>query len=108
VWFNPLGRYHRRTEMELYYEVYGTPPGATLRTEVQVRKRGGGGFLGLFGSGKPAIRLTFQDQSDGPATRFHRTVSLERLSAGHYTLEVQVTDAGGEVRRNREDFEVKD
>ena len=108
VWLNPLGRYRRATEMELYYEVYGTPAGATLRTEVQVRKRGGGAFLGLFRSGKPAIRLAFQDQSEGPATRFHRTVSLERLSEGHYTLEVQVADASGEVRQNREEFEVRD
>jgi len=108
VWFNPLGRYRKTGAMELYYEVYGVPGGARLRTEVHVTKQGSGGFLGLFGSRKPAIRLAFDDQSEGIESRFRRSVSLERLSAGRYWIEVTVRDAAGAVRSSRAGFEVRD
>jgi len=106
VWFNPLGRFRRAAEMELYYEVYGAPAGAGLKTEVAVTKEGGGGFLGLFGSKKPAIHLGFEDQSEGTESRFHRTLSLERLSTGRYHLDVSVTNPDGVTRRSHATFEV--
>jgi GWxTD domain-containing protein len=108
VWFNPLGRYRRTSPMELYYEVYGLAEGSTVKTEVLITKAGGGGFLGIFGSKKPAIRLAFEDRSDGPETHFRRSVSLERLSAGRYWIEVLARDADGTLRRNRSAFEVQD
>jgi GWxTD domain-containing protein len=108
VWFNPLGRYNKTAAMELYYEVYGLVMGAPIETQVLVTKQGGGGFLGIFGSRKPVIRLAFQDQAEGPVTRFRRSVSLERLSAGRYWIEVVTRDAEGEIRRNRSSFEVRD
>ncbi len=108
VWFNPLGRYPRTGIMEVYYEVYGLPGGSGIRTEVQVTKQGSGGFLGLFGSRKPAIKLSFDEQTDGPETRFRRSVSLERLSPGQYWIEVTVRDPAGERRQNRARFEVRD
>lgn len=108
VWFNPLGRYPRAGVMEVYYEVYGLSSGAAVRTEVHVTKQGSGGFLGLFGSRKPAIRLSFDDQTDGPETRFRRSVSLERLSPGRYWIEVTVRDPAGDHRRNRASFEVRE
>jgi GWxTD domain-containing protein len=108
VFFNPLGRYHRQSGMELYYEVYGLPPGAPYKTEVLVTKQGKGGFLGIFGSRKPAIRLGFDDQAEGSETRVHRSVSLEKLTPGRYWLEVVVTDAPGAERHSRAEFEVKD
>jgi GWxTD domain-containing protein len=108
VWFNPLGRYRHASAMELYYEVYGLSAGAPVETQVVVTKQGGGGFLGIFGSKKPAIKLSFQDQAEGLATRFRRTVSLERLSTGRYWIEVIARDGSGMVRRNRSRFEVRD
>jgi GWxTD domain-containing protein len=107
VWFNPLGWYHRGGTMELYYEVYGLPAGAPVRTEVLVSRVGSGKFLGLFGGRKPSIRLAFDDQSAGSQTRFRRTVPLERLSPGHYWIEVQARDAAGTVRRARSYFEIR-
>jgi len=107
VWFNPLERYRRAEEMELYYEVYGLPEGTVVKTEVVVTKEGGGGFLGIFGSRKPAIRLAFEDQSAGPETRFRRSVSLDRLSEGSYWIEVIARDPSGQVRRSRASFEVR-
>jgi len=106
VWFNPLRRYSRTAPMQLYYEVYGLPAGAPFTTDVMVVKQGGGGFLGLFGSRKPAIRLGFQDQAEGPATRLSRAVTLDRLSPGKYELLLIVKDATGETRQSRAGFEV--
>ncbi len=106
VWFNPLRRYSRKEPMELYYEVYGLPPGAPFSTEVLVLKDGGGGFLGIFGKGKPAIRLGFQDESNGLASEFRRAVTLDRLKPGRYNLLLRVKDATGLVRESLAGFEV--
>jgi GWxTD domain-containing protein len=108
VFFNPLGRYRRRTTMELYYEVYGLPQGAPYKTEVRITKEGKGGFLGIFGSRKPAIRLGFEERSDGTANRVHRSISLEKLARGRYWIQVVVTDAPGAERSSQASFEVRD
>jgi GWxTD domain-containing protein len=108
IYFNPLGRYKRDADMELYYEVYGLQTGVPIKTELLVTKTGGGGFLGLFGSKKPAIRLAYQDASNGTMTRIRRTVALDRLSPGRYVMEVIATDPAGSQRRSQSTFEVKD
>lgn len=107
VWFNPLRRYSRKSAMEVYYEVYGLPAGTAFTTEVLITKQGGGGFLGLFGSRKPSLRLSFQELAEGTATRLRRSVSLDRLSPGRYELLLLVTEPGGDVRRSRAGFEVR-
>jgi GWxTD domain-containing protein len=108
VYFNPLGRYRHTTTMEVYYEVYGLPQATSFKTEVRITKEGKGGFLGIFGSRKPAIRLAFEEHADGSETRVHRSVSLEKLASGRYWIEVVVTDALGAVRESRASFEVRD
>jgi GWxTD domain-containing protein len=108
IWFNPIGTWRRSRPMELYYEIYGQPAGAALKTELVVTKQGNGGLLGLFGGRRAAIRLGFEDRAEGPATRFKRTVSLDKLSAGNYWLEVTVTDPQGVERRSRAAFEVRE
>ena len=85
----------------------GNGIGAPIRTELTVTKEGGGGFLGLFGSKKPAIRLGFEEQSEGPATRIHRTVSLADLAPGRYRVDVVVRNAEGGERRSVTTLEVR-
>jgi GWxTD domain-containing protein len=108
IYFNPLGRYRKSTEMQLYYEVYGLETGAPIKTELMVTKSGGGGFLGLFGSRKPAIKLAYTDNAEGQMTRVRRTVALDRLSPGKYVMEVVATDAAGSQRRSHAFFEVRE
>lgn len=108
IYFNPLGRYRKTTEMQLYYEVYGLESGAPIKTELTVTKAGGGGFLGLFGSKKPAIKLAYQDVSSGPMTRIRRSLALDRLGPGRYMMEVIATDPAGSQRRSHVQFEVRD
>lgn len=107
VFFNPLGRYKKSTAMEVYYEVYGLAAASSFKTEIRVTKEGKGGFLGIFGSRKPAIRLGFEEKSEGVSTHIHRSVSLEKLDTGRYWLEVVVTDPLGAVRESRASFEVR-
>jgi GWxTD domain-containing protein len=107
VWFNPLGRFPRKADLELYYEVYGVPEGVPIETEVLVTKHGGGGLFGLFGQRKPAIRLGFSEASEGLTTRIHRTLSLARLDPGRYRVDVIVKNPEGAERRSRTTLEVR-
>ncbi len=107
VWFNPLGRFRQNLPMEVYYEVYGLTPGEQVHTELLITKQGGGGFLGLFGSRKPAIRLGFDETAEGPVARVHRTVSLEKLDTGKYWIEAIVKDPDGSERKSRTGFEIR-
>ncbi len=107
VWFNPLGRFRQANAMEVYYEVYGLTAGEQVHTELLITKQGGGGFLGLFGSRKPAIRLAFDEAAEARVTRVHRTVSLEKLDTGRYWIEAVVKDPDGSERKSRTGFEVR-
>jgi GWxTD domain-containing protein len=88
VYINPLETFRSAEEMQLYYEVYGAAPGTMLKTEIVVRKGGGGG---LFGKGGSAISLKFEEASNGGVDRLDRTIDLSRLKPGTYTIGVKVT-----------------
>ena len=105
VYFNPLQTFHRSEDMQLYYEVYGAAPGATLKTEVTVRKGSGGG---LFGGGGSAISLKFEEVSQGQVDRLMRTLALNKLKGGSYTIEVKVTRSDGFSDKRTQQFVVHD
>ncbi|HEX5004275.1 MAG TPA: GWxTD domain-containing protein [Gemmatimonadales bacterium] len=105
VYLNPLQSFHRSEDMQLYYEVYGASPGATLRTEVAVRKGGGSD---PFGKGGAAINLKFEDKAEGGVERLNRELSLGRLKAGTYTIGVKVTRPDGYNDQRVQQFTVMD
>jgi GWxTD domain-containing protein len=107
VLFNPLRTYRRNEEMELYYEIDGLRP-TPYTVELSVKKKGGGGglFRKIFGGSGAAIRLKFQEQATTSRVTTHRRLQLDRLKAGEYVLEVQVTDADGRKDRRRQEFRV--
>ncbi len=107
VLFNPLRTFRRNEEMELYYEIDGLRP-TPYTVELSVKKKGGGGglFRKIFGGSGAAIRLKFQEQATTPRVTTHRRLQLDRLKAGEYVLEVQVTDAAGRKDRRRQEFRV--
>lgn len=97
VFLNPLGRFPEGGTAELYYEVYGLPPGAVYHTVVRLEHRGGRSAFGaishLFGGGKRLpVLLEFDAPSDGPATRVHRRIDLGDAQRGPYVLTVQISD----------------
>jgi hypothetical protein len=85
--------------------VYGVAPGTAIKTEVVVRKGGGGG---LFGKGGSAISLKFDDRSEGSVDRENRTLDLSRLKAGTYTIGVKVTRSDGATDSRIRQFTVID
>ena len=108
VFFNPLRTFRVGEEMQLYYEVAGLPTGSDYSTQVAVKRgKGGGGFLKkIFGGGGSALSVKFQEHAAAATTAVRRTLSLQKLQPGDYTLEVSVTDAQGRGDRRVERFEV--
>ncbi len=110
VFFNPHGVYRQDDLIELYYEVYGLVPGQQYQTQLVVKKEGGGGgFLGLgkiFGGGSTPISLRFEELASNRVVRIQRSIQLQKLKPGSYTLELAVTDDRGQTSRRSQHFEV--
>ncbi len=108
VMFNPLRTFKRGEEMELYYELEGLSSGTPYTVRISVRKQGGSGgiFRKIFGGGGAAISLKFDEQATFPVASSMRSLDLERLKPGHYTIEVIVDDGQGRTDRRTADFEV--
>ena len=108
VFFNPTRVHRAAEELRLYYELHGLPVGEMYTTQVLVRRGdgGGGGFLRkVFGGGGAAISVRFEEQA-GPTPGIMRTIALDKLRPGTYTLEVTVTDVRGRKDRRQREFQV--
>jgi GWxTD domain-containing protein len=107
VLFNPLRRFRRGDQMELYYEIDGLKP-TPYTVELSVKKKGssGGLFRKIFGGGGAAIRLKFQEQATTSRVSTHRSLQLSRLKPGDYVLDLLVTDADGRRDRRIQEFQV--
>jgi len=106
---NPLMRYTRGATASIYYEVYGLPQGAQVRTRVRVARRGGRSiFKRIFGGGGGAD-LSYTTVTDAPGrARVRQQLGLEDLAPGRYILELTLTDeAGGERIVRTAPFEVE-
>jgi GWxTD domain-containing protein len=111
VFFNPLGTFLRREPLELYYELIGAAAGQEYETTLSVRKGGGRGLAyqtGRAGGGGSKLSLQFKETAPGGPWRLRRSVSLDRLSAGDYTLEVTVTSTRGVKETRRRAFRIVD
>jgi len=108
VTFNPLRTFKRNQDMDLYYEVEGLTAGTPYTVRVVVRKQGGGGglFKKIFGGGSAAISLKFDEQGAFPVGSSHRSLKLETLKPGNYTLELVVDDGRGRTDRRMQAFQV--
>jgi GWxTD domain-containing protein len=108
VTFNPLRTFKRNQDMDLYYEVEGLTVGTPYTVRVVVRKQGGSGglFKKIFGGGSAAISLKFEEQGAFPVGSSHRSLKLETLKPGNYTLELVVDDGQGRTDRRTQAFQV--
>ena len=108
VTFNPLRTYKRSEDMDLYYEVEGLTAGTPYTVRVVVRKQGGRGglFKKIFGGGSAAISLKFEERGTFPVGTSHRSLKLETLKPGNYTLELVVEDGQGRTDRRSQTFQV--
>lgn len=97
IFFNPTGVYRQNAEMELYYEVYGLDPQTPYTVELRVGRREGG---------RPSITLKYDEKSEGIVTRTRRSIKLERVRQGEYTLHLIVTTPDGRRIERRAGFQV--
>jgi hypothetical protein len=111
VFFNPVGTFRRNETLELYYEVYGATVGERHKTELSVRKGAGRGAsyqVGQSGAGGSRFSLDFEELSPPGPWRVQRSLSLEKLKPGDYTIEVAVTSGNGTREVRRRAFRVTD
>jgi GWxTD domain-containing protein len=110
VAFNPLRTFRRDEDMELYYEVEGVASGSKYDVRIAVRKQGknGGLLKKVFGGGSAQLSLKFDETAAFPITATHRSLRLNKLKPGYYSLEVEVEDAQGRRDRRAQGFQVVD
>jgi GWxTD domain-containing protein len=108
VVFNPLRTFKKQEDMELYYEVEGLSAGTEYTVRIAVRKQGGGGGLlkKIFGGGSAQISLKFEETASFPVTNTSRTLKLDKLKPGSYSLEVAVEDDQGRSDKRVQPFQV--
>jgi len=88
--------------------VEGLSAGTQYSVKIAVRKQGGSGgiFRKVFGGGGAQISLKFDERASFPVTSTSRSLNLDKLKPGNYTLEVQVEDAQGRTDRRAQQFQV--
>ncbi len=86
VSLNPLDSYPRQGTAELYYELSGATPGATYRTDIEVK--------GINGDAKGTVHLTFNEPGRTSLVRARRSIGLDKLETGQYRITVTVTEQG--------------
>jgi GWxTD domain-containing protein len=108
VVFNPLRTFKRKENMELYYEVEGLTEGTEYTVKIAVRKQGGGGGIlkKVFGGGSAQISLKFEESASFPVTSTNRSLKLDKLKPGNYSLEVTVEDDQGRTDKRVQPFQV--
>ena len=105
---NPLNRFPRDGAVELYYELYGLPQGATVATRVSVQREGGRSFFQrLFGRGRGA-NLEYGTVTDAEGrTRVRQEIDLTGLPPGRYVLQLDLENEATHQRATRrEAFEI--
>ncbi len=111
VLLDPVGALRRGSKLELYYDVCGLESGTQYRANLLVtRNEDGAGALGtvrklLGGSNRP-LSVSFDDRTDGSATRRHRSIELGQLEPGSYRVTLVVTDDRGRRRERSHAFVV--
>jgi hypothetical protein len=100
VWLDAVDVYGPTDTLTLYAEGYGVTLGARAQVELAVtRQRGGiGGFL--FGD-HTALSIGDAIVANGPKLVFQRTLALNGLEPGDYSLDLTITVDGESVKRSR-------
>jgi tetratricopeptide (TPR) repeat protein len=83
---NPLDVFPNKGSAELYYELHDAHPGATYRTDIEVK--------GIRGDSKAAVHLSFEEQAHDSFVRARRSIGLDKLDPGKYQLTVTVAEEG--------------
>ena len=114
VAFAPLATYLPGSTVELYYEVYGLAAGAAYSTEIQLEPPAEGVRERLLDLVRDrSIRFRFENVAEQPHAVYgvqqSRTISLEGVEPGIWTMRVRVTDAAsGRTAEREATIEIED
>ncbi len=105
AWFNPLGSFHVKDPLELFFEVAGLPPRTPYHLELEVTRAGGRSLLSrlpLIGKRYSYFKVSSNLTTAGSLDQVHRQLKLDQLPPGTYLLTVVVSsETGGKVTRRR-------
>jgi hypothetical protein len=104
---DPVANRSTGSKLPVYYDVCGLEADTPFRTNVSVT-RNTSGLRRIFGEGVKPVTASYEDNARGPALRRHRSLSLDELPAGTYTLAVAITDNRGRQRTRAVEFQVTD
>ncbi len=93
-------------ELDLYYDVCGLGSGDQYQSQLVITKKGAPAILSRLLGGDRPIRLTYDEQAKGKATRVHRSIELGASQPGSYRLELTVTGPGGGRRSETQSFQL--
>lgn len=88
AWLNPRITWAPGDVLSLYHEIYGMEEGTAYRASLVLRR-----------GRKSVLSLGWSGSATEEVTRVTRTLSLEKVPAGEYVLELEVMDAGGRKAR---------
>ena len=90
----------------VHYDVCGMERQSPYSVQLTVA-RSGGALRRLLGGPSPVV-ASYDERAASAAARGHRRVDLESLPAGTYSVELEVTDAGGRRRRVSRELRIEE
>lgn len=105
VMLDEVGSARLGRDLDVYYDVCGLERGTPYIVRLQV-SRGAGGIRGLLGGRSSPVRVSFDEEARGPATRRHRTIELPDLEPGSYALQLSVATDDGSSGNRSHDFQL--
>ena len=105
VMLDEVGSARLGRDLDVYYDVCGLERGTPYIVRLQV-SRGAGGIRGLLGGRSSPVRVSFDEEARGPATRRHRTIELPDLEPGSYALQLSVATDDGRSGNRSHDFQL--
>ena len=89
------------SDLDVYYDVCGLDAGS-VRTRLVVTKQESG-LKRLFNAVDP-VAVSFDDDVSGPRTRRRRSIAMDAMPSGAYTVDLLVRDDRGRRRAASADF----
>lgn len=92
----PSSLFRERSQVEVYYEIWGATADQNYRHEITIFRDGD-----PRRRSRPLVAVSFEEAATGPVVRSRRTVQLAGLKRGNYVVEVKIAGPLGETQVRR-------